>query len=87
MAMYANVRQSSSWHQFYQDEDKYPFVGLLIDERYHDENGNAVPALEEFRERAKKVKAEEDAKIEERKLKRKQKKEKREAEEAKRKNK
>jgi hypothetical protein len=40
-----------SWRDFYANDDKYPFVGLLIDPRYYDEDGTPTPALEDYRTR------------------------------------
>jgi hypothetical protein len=40
-----------SWRDFYANDDKYPFVGLLIDPRYYDEAGTPAPALDDYRTR------------------------------------
>ena len=40
-----------SWVEFYREDEKYPFQGLLVDPRYYDEDGNPTPALDEYHAR------------------------------------
>jgi hypothetical protein len=39
------------WRSWYEKTEKYPFVGLLIDPRFYDEEGKPVTELIEYRER------------------------------------
>jgi hypothetical protein len=39
------------WREFYEQSDKYHFIGLLVDPRYYDEEGKPSPAFLEYRER------------------------------------
>ena len=65
-----------TWREFYQDDPKYKFIGLLIDPRYYDSEGNPTPPLLEYRERLKTALELQKQEREERKLKLKQRKEK-----------
>ena len=75
-----------TWREFYQDDPKYKFVGLLIDPRYYDNDGNPTPPLLEYRERLKTALELQQQEREERKLKLKQRKEKQKQQKSKTKN-
>jgi hypothetical protein len=50
------------WQNFYSTNDKYSFVGLLVDPRFHDDNGAPQPSLLKINERIQKIKSEEKVK-------------------------
>jgi hypothetical protein len=39
------------WRDFYEKNEKYQFIGLLVDPRYYNEEGKLTTALLEYRER------------------------------------
>merc|ERR1712157_689261 len=46
------------WRKFYAEEEKYPFVGVLTDGRFYDEDGNPTYLLKKWRMNIKKNKRE-----------------------------
>ena len=45
------LRGVEHWRQFYEEEQRYKFVGKLIDPRFYDKDGYPTPAMIEYYQR------------------------------------
>ncbi len=55
------------WSKFYEDHETYQFMGVLVDSKYYDENGEETDVRKEIVERASRAKVIAEKKKEERK--------------------
>jgi len=55
------------WSKFYEDHETYQFMGVLVDSKYYDENGEETDVRKGIVERASRAKVIAEKKKEERK--------------------